>query len=108
MEKTQTLHFRASEKEYNVILQKMKQCNMQNLSAYLLKMAVDGMVINLNIPEMKEILSLLRYSSNNLNQIAKKLNSSKNVYADDFNEIKDNQKKIIELVSAVYNKFYKL
>lgn len=108
MEKTQTLHFRASEKEYNVILQKMKQCNMQNLSAYLLKMAVDGMVINLNIPEMKEILSLLRYSSNNLNQIAKKLNSSKNVYADDFNEIKDNQKKIIELVSAVYNKLYKL
>ena len=50
MEKTQILHFRASEREYEIILQKMKQCNIQSLSAYLLKMAVDGTVINLDMP----------------------------------------------------------
>lgn len=108
MEKTQILHFRASECEYNLILQKMKQCNIQSLSAYLLKMAVDGKVINLDMPELKEISRLLRYSGNNINQIAKRLNEGGSVYATDIADIKERQSQITDMVREIYLKLSKL
>ncbi len=108
MDKTRILHFRVTEDEYNIITQKMRQCNIQNLSAYLLKMAVDGMVINLDIPELKEISRLLGCNSRNINQIAKKLNSANSVYAADVADICDKQAQILELVKKVYLKLCKL
>lgn len=108
MEKTRILHFRSTENEYNLILQKMEQCNIQSLSAYLLKMAVDGNVINLDMPELKEISSLLRYNGNNINQIAKRLNEGKNIYASDIVDIKNKQDKITEMVREIYLKLAKL
>ncbi len=108
MDKTYILHFRASEQERNIILDKMKQCKAQNMSAYLLKMAVDGMIINLNMPELKEVLSLLRYSGNNINQIAKKLNEGGNIYASDIEDVKDKQTQILKLVREIYLKLSKI
>ena len=108
MDKTYILHFRASEQEHNIILEKMKLCKAQNLSAYLLKMAVDGMIINLNMPELKEVLSLLRYSGNNINQIAKKLNEGGNIYASDIEDVKDKQTQILNLVREIYLKLSKI
>ncbi len=108
MGKTRILHFRATENEYNFIMQKMKQCNIQSLSAYLLKMAVDGNVINLDMPELKEISRLLRYNGNNINQIAKRLNEGKNIYASDIVDIKNKQDKITEMVREIYLKLAKL
>lgn len=63
MHKTRRIDLRVTEKEYDLILQKMAQCKIGNLSAYMIKMAIDGMVINLNMPELKEISSLLRYTT---------------------------------------------
>lgn len=108
MEKTQILHFRASEEEHNIILQKMKQCNIQSISAYLLKMAVDGKVINLDIPELKEISRLLRYNGNNINQIAKRLHEGKSVYVSDIGDIKKTQAQITDMVREIYLKLSKL
>ncbi len=108
MEKTQILHFRASELEYEIILQKMKQCNIQSLSAYLLKMAVDGTVINLDMPELKEISRLLRYSGNNINQIAKRLNEGGSIYAADIADIKEKHSQITDMVREIYLKLSKL
>ncbi|MGI6738408.1 MAG: plasmid mobilization relaxosome protein MobC [Christensenellales bacterium] len=39
-------------------------------------MALDGLVIKLDLPALKQMISLLRYTSNNINQIAKRLNES--------------------------------
>lgn len=102
MDNTRILHFRVTDEEYDTIMQKMQQCNIQNLSAYLRKMAIDGMIINLDIPELKEISRLLGCNSRNINQIAKQLNSGSNgVYAADIAEIKDigaGQKGVFEAV----------
>lgn len=108
MTKTRRIDMRVTEKEYDLILQKMKQCRAQNLSAYILKMAVDGMIINLNMSELKEVLSLLRYSGNNINQIAKKLNEGGNIYASDFADIKEKQTQILNLVREIYLKLSKI
>ena len=61
--------FWVSAEELELIHQKMQQYGTENLSAYLRKMAVDGYVVQLDLPELKELVSLMRYSSNNLNQL---------------------------------------
>ena len=55
--------FWVSDAEMEAIQQKMAQFGTKNLSAYLRKMAVDGYVVQLDLPELKELVSLLRRSS---------------------------------------------
>ena len=63
------LLFWVSPEEKALIQKKMEQIGTTNLSAYLRKMAIDGYAVNLDLPELRELVSLLRRSSNNLNQL---------------------------------------
>ena len=49
----------------------MREAGTTNMGAYLRKMALDGYILRLDLPELKEMLSQLRYMGNNVNQIAK-------------------------------------
>ena len=62
------LKFRVTPQEREMIETKMAQFGTTNMAAYLRKMAIDGYVVKLDLPELRELVSLLRYSSNNLNQ----------------------------------------
>ena len=57
------LNFRVSPEELALIEQKMVQLGTKNREAYLRKMALDGYVVRLELPELKELVSLMRYSS---------------------------------------------
>ena len=46
------LKFYVSEKELEQIRMKMEQYSTNNLSAYLRKIAIDGYVVNLELPEL--------------------------------------------------------
>lgn len=108
MEKSEAIYIRLSENERKQIKEKMEICNIKNMSAYILKMANDGMVINLDMPELKEISRLLRYNGNNINQIAKRLNEGKSVYASDIADIKEKQTQITDMVREIYLKLSKI
>ena len=62
------LKFRVTPQEREMIETKMAQFGTTNMAAYLRKMAIDGYVVKLDLPELRELVTLLRYSSNNLNQ----------------------------------------
>ena len=66
------LKFRVTPQEREMIETKMAQFGTTNMAAYLRKMAIDGYVVKLDLPELRELVSLLRYSSNNLNQLTTK------------------------------------
>ena len=72
--------FWVSAEELELIHQKMQQYGTENLSAYLRKMALDGYVVKLELPELKELVSLMRRSSNNLNQLTRKVHETGRVY----------------------------
>ncbi len=93
-ERNRQLHFFVTEDELSLIQQKMKMLGTDNLSAYLRKMAIDGHIIKLEIPELKEMVSLLRRISNNINQITKRANATGRVYEDDLSEIQESQNKL--------------
>ena len=54
------LKFRVTPEERALIEQKMSQLGTTNMAAYLRKMAIDGFVVNLELPELGELVSLLR------------------------------------------------
>lgn len=88
--------FFVDEKELDLIKQKMAQMGTENMSAYLRKMAIDGYVVNLDMPELRQLTSKMKRISNSENQIAKQLNTSGNIYEADIEEIKKNQEEIYE------------
>ena len=66
----QDVHFLASKEEVQRIHEKMDELGIRSMGAYLRKMALDGYCINLDLQDVKELVSLLRRCSNNLNQYA--------------------------------------
>ena len=78
--------FWVSDAEMEAIQQKMAQFGTKNLSAYLRKMAVDGYVVQLDLPELKELVSLLRRSSNNLNQLTRRVHETGRIYDADLED----------------------
>lgn len=81
------LKFRVTPLERALIEQKMVQLGTRNMAAYLRKMAIDGYAIRLELPELKELVSLLRYSSNNLNQYTKRAHETGRVYDTDLADL---------------------
>ncbi len=77
------LLFRVTEQERDLIHEKMTRFGIRNMEAYLRKMAIDGMVIQLDLPELTGIASLLRRCGNNLNQIARHANETGRLYEAD-------------------------
>ena len=66
---------RLTEEEHRLLKEKMARIGVTNQEAFLRKMALDGLVIRLDLPELKQMISLLRYTSNNINQIARSVNA---------------------------------
>ena len=71
-------------------------------------MALDGLVIRLDLPELKKMISLLRYTSNNINQIAKRLNESGRAYETDLAEILEKQDRLWQLANDILMKLSRI
>ena len=92
--RTVQLHSMVTEHERDLIRQKMEQLGTNNLGVYLRKMAVDGYVVKLDLPELRELLSLLRRTSNNINQVARRVHQTGNVYDTDLEDILQKQEEL--------------
>ena len=86
-EKTSGIYFKVSEEDRKLIEQRMARMGVRNMSAYIRKMCIDGYVVQLQISELTECAKLLRYTSNNVNQIARRINSGGGIYPDEVDEI---------------------
>ena len=82
------LKFRVTPEERLLIENKMALLGTTNMAAYLRKMAIDGYVINLELPELGEMVSLLRRSSNNLNQLTRRVHETGRFYDADLEDLR--------------------
>lgn len=99
---------RMTPKELQMIHQKMEQFGTTNFSAFVRKMAIDGYVVRLELPELKELISLLRYSSNNLNQLTKRVHETGRIYDADLEDIHRNQERLWGAAQQILDKLSKL
>ncbi|ADU27433.1 plasmid mobilization protein [Ethanoligenens harbinense] len=102
------LKFRVTPQEREMIEQKMAQLGTKNMAAYLRKISIDGYVIRLELPELKEMVSLLRRSSNNLNQLTKRVNETGRVYDADLEDIVQNQERLWQAANDILSVLVKL
>ena len=102
------LNFRVSPEELALIEQKLAQLGTTNREAYLRKMALDGYVVRLELPELKELVSLMRYSSNNLNQLARRAHETGRIYDADLEDISRRQEALWDGVHQVLTQLAKL
>ena len=102
------LNFRVSPEELALIEQKMAQLGTTNREAYLRKMALDGYVVRLELPQLKELVSLMRYSSNNLNQLARRAHETGRIYDADLEDISRRQEALWDGVHQVLTQLAKL
>ncbi|WP_442871166.1 plasmid mobilization protein [Acutalibacter muris] len=82
------LKFRVTPEERDLIEQKMALLGTSNMAAYLRKMAIDGYAVNLELPELSEMVSLLRRSSNNLNQLTRRVHETGRFYDADLEDLR--------------------
>ena len=102
--RTVQLHFMVTEHERELIRQKMAQLGTNNLGVYLRKMAVDGYIVKLELPELSELLSLLRRTSNNVNQIARRVHETGNIYDTDLEDILQKQQELWAGVNEILSR----
>ena len=74
--------------EVEILHNRMKEAGVQNMSAYIRKMALNGYVIIPKWPDLDQVISLHSRISNNLNQYARKANETGKLYEEDIAEIK--------------------
>lgn len=102
--RTVQLHFMVTEHERELIRQKMAQLGTNNLGVYLRKMAIDGYIVKLELPELSELLSLLRRTSNNVNQIARRVHETGNIYDKDLEDILQKQQELWAGVNEILSR----
>ena len=95
------LKFRVTPEEQALIHQKMEQYGTENMAAYLRKMAIDGYVVRLDLPELRELVSLLRRSSNNLNQLIRRVHETGRFYDADLEDLRQNYDQLWEAARHV-------
>ena len=74
--------------EREMIELKMQQMGTRCFSVYALKMLIDGYVIKIDYSDIKAITAELQKIGTNINQIARRVNATGTIYAQDIEDIK--------------------
>ena len=88
------LQLRVTEQEKELIECKMAELGTKNTEAYLRKMAIDGLIIYLDTTDVRELVRVLRVTSNSLNQLTKRANETGNVYSEDIEDLRQSYDKL--------------
>ena len=93
-ERNHATMFRVTSNERDMIRRRQEQTGIKNMRAYLLKMAIDGRVIHIELDSVNEMVRILGNISNNINQIARRVNETGNIHRPDIEDIQAKQEEI--------------
>jgi len=102
------LAFRVTEEEKALIDKRVAQTGMSNLRAYMVKMAIDGRVIKVELDSVWEMVRLLSNATNNINQITRSLHQTGSIHAADIAVMQGQVEEIWEQAKEVLQKLSKL
>lgn len=80
---------RFTEEEHAIFLQRVQDSGIQNKQAYLRKMALTGYVLRIDMSEVRETLRLIANANSNINQVAKRANETRSIYAADMIQLRE-------------------
>lgn len=106
--RTYNLQFRVTEAELQQIEKRQEEVGILNRSSYLRKMALNGICIHIESDNLRKASMLLSKTSKNMNQYAKKANSTGSIYGEDIDDIKEKLHELILLFGKVLDEFNKI
>ena len=86
--RTEELKIRISPEDKERIKLKMEDAGILTMSAYVRKMALDGICIRLDLKDVRQLTVMLRRCSDNLNQYARRANETGSIYAADVEDLR--------------------
>ena len=98
------IYIRVSKDEWKKIRDRMDEAGMNNMSAFIRRMALYGYLIRLDLSDVREVLRLLRIESNNLNQYAKRANETGSIYEADIKDLQKTHKKILSMMGEILDR----
>ena len=110
MGEKRTIHysFKASPEEDALIQKKMKAAGFGNRSAFIRAMTLNGYVLKLDLPEMKDVIRLMGNISGNVNQIAMRLHERGSIYETEADEIRYEQNEVRTLFNQILRRLDQL
>ena len=98
------IKFRVNAQELDVIRQRMALMKIKNMSAYLRKISQDGFLYHVDITGLPEICKEVEAIGKNINQVAKRVNSTDTIYAEDIRQMKAKQEQIWDILKKFFKK----
>ena len=79
----------------------MKQLEIRNMSAFLRAMVLNGYVLKLDLPQLREMIRLLGNLTNNVNQIARRVNEHGSIYESEIDEIQEKVNQLLCMMNQL-------
>ena len=98
------LHVMVSEEEQALIRERMAEAGIRNMGAYMRKMALNGYVLHVDLSPVRELVSLQRRCSNNLNQVAIQANTYGGIYPEEIKALQRDYEKLWGPLSELLKK----
>ena len=83
------MQIRLSQEEFEAIERKFQNSGLRSRSEFIRTLIFEGIIVRISEDELKEIHRLVNNIAGNVNQIAVRVNSTGNIYAEDISEIKE-------------------
>ena len=90
-----------TDEERKLIEHKMSLVPTNQIGAYLRKMAIDGYIIYTDTTDIQAMNKELQRIGRNINQIAKRVNSTSSIYMTDIEELKEDLQNIWRLQRTI-------
>lgn len=83
------MQIRLTQEEYKAIESKFQNSGLKSRSEFIRTLIFEGIIVHISESELRKIYRLVNNIAGNINQIAVRVNSTGNVYAEDIAEIKE-------------------
>ena len=98
------LNVMVTPEEQELIYERMAETGIQNMGAYMRKMALNGYVLHVDLSPVQELVSLQRRCSNNLNQVAIQANTYGGIYPEEITALQRDYEKLWRPLSDLLEK----
>lgn len=102
------MQIRLTEAEYEAIECKFRNSGLRSRSEFIRAMIFEGYIVHFDEEKFDKIYRLIGSISNNVNQIAVRVNSTNKAYAEDLQNIMEGQKEIWQQLNYLQSKLLRL
>ncbi len=102
------MQIRLTQEEYEAIERKFQNSGLKSRSEFIRTLIFEGIIVHISEDELRKIYRLVNNIAGNINQIAVRVNSTGNVYAEDIAEIKEGLQKIWQPLRYFQSQLQKL